>query len=86
MVVKAVDSVVEPIADQGVKLAGEGIKLASEGVKRAAEGVKLAGEGVKLAADVAKIAEDRLRKVLRHRRDDPKRDDRPEKPDDKKKG
>ncbi len=75
MVVKAVDSVVEPIADQGVKLAGEGMKLAGEGMKLAgegmklaSEGVKLAGEGVKLAAAAGRLAEDRLRKVLRHRR------------------
>ena len=71
MVVKAVDSVVEPIADQGVKLAGEGMKLA--------------GEGVKLAAAAGRLAEDRLRKVLRHRRPDD-HPDKPEKPDDKKKG
>jgi hypothetical protein len=65
VVTRAVDSVVEPIAEEGVKLAGEGFKLAGEGVKLAGEGVKLAGEGVKLAEGV-------LRKVLRPKNDDKK--------------
>jgi hypothetical protein len=64
VVTMAVDSVVEPIADEGIKRLGEGIKLASEGVRIAGEGVKIAGEGVKM-----------LRMVLRPKKDEPKKDE-----------
>ena len=78
MVTRAVETVVEPIAEEGVKLAGEGIKLASDGVKLAGEGMKLAGEGMKLAGEGVKLAEGMLRRVLRtrhdHRKDEPRTD------------
>ena len=71
VVTKAVETVVEPIAEEGVKLAGEGIKLAGESVRLAGEGMKLAGEGMKLAGEGVKIAEGMLRRVLRTRRGRP---------------
>ncbi|MBK8251204.1 MAG: hypothetical protein IPK82_00860 [Polyangiaceae bacterium] len=66
VVSKAVDSVVEPIAEEGVRLAGEGKKLADEGKKKLAEeGKKLAEDGVRRAGRAVRFAEGTLRKVLR---------------------
>lgn len=62
MVSKAVDSVVEPIAEEGVRLAGEGVRMAGKGVRMAGESVRIAGEGVKWA-------EGTLRKALREKRE-----------------
>lgn len=62
VVSKAVDTVVEPIAEEGIRLAGEGARLAEEGKKLAEKSVRRAGQAVHLARGT-------LRKVLGPKRD-----------------
>jgi hypothetical protein len=66
VVTKAVDTVVEPVAEEGFRLAGEGVRLAEEGVKLAEKSVRRAGHAVK-------FAEGTLRKVLRTRNEGEKK-------------
>lgn len=88
VVSRAVDSVVEPIAEEGVRLAGEGVRMAGKGVRMAGESVRIAGEGVKWAEGTLGS----LRKALRHKRElaekkgehkDPEPKDPDKKDDDK---
>ena len=75
VVSRAVDTVMDPIAEKGVRLIGDGAQLAEEGVKLAEKSIQRAGAAVK-------IAEGTLRKVLGTAKEDPKKDD-PKKDDPK---